>query len=60
MICSECEDKDAFGYCADCEQYMCETCSRSIHNKGARRRHKLDDKKLLDLGFINNIEEHLS
>ena len=46
MLCSECEEEDAFGYCADCEQYMCQTCSKSIHNKGARLRHVLDQERL--------------
>lgn len=30
---------------------MCEECSKSIHNKGARKRHILDQNKLDKMGF---------
>eukprot|EP00347_Sterkiella_histriomuscorum_P015661 403356177 len=54
LICSECEEKNSQGYCADCEQFMCNDCSKLIHNKGARIRHTLDTQKMLTLGFCSD------
>lgn len=35
---------------------MCIDCSSSIHNKGARKRHQLDDTRLMNLGFSTQQE----
>lgn len=57
LLCGECEENDAKGYCHDCEQSMCEECSKNIHNKGARKRHVLDAGKLTTMGFVNCVVE---
>ncbi|KAG5191158.1 hypothetical protein JKP88DRAFT_296650 [Tribonema minus] len=39
--CEECEASDVAVRCRQCEQLLCEACSATIHQKGARARHSL-------------------
>ena len=38
-VCYECESAAASLFCEECEQNICDTCDKKIHNKGARKKH---------------------
>jgi len=38
-MCDECEEDISSFYCESCDQLLCRSCDKSIHNKGKRALH---------------------